>query len=158
MIDYFIGGFLVLLVIYGFYKGFIVSIVNLVFSVIYLYFATDILNVGLGAIGSGEITDEVNNNIIMRYVVIFLVGIVLIFIINLILKKMLRGSVFSLVNRLGGVAMYLVLGYLLVCIVSLIVVNLGNFIDFSDSIQDSFFLSNRFDNFNILSGWNNDGR
>ncbi|MDF9866797.1 putative membrane protein required for colicin V production [Bacilli bacterium PM5-3] len=153
IIDILIVILLIALIILGYIKGFMVGLINFIIGVIYLYFSNDLLNVCLKLINNAQLTSDIHNNNLMKYLIIAVLGIVIMLIVNIILRKVIKGSIISKFDRLGGVVIYAIIAYFILCVVSVIYSTLDVFIEFPKSMDDSFFLSKSFHDYNFLYRW-----
>jgi len=157
-IDIIIVIVLILMALLGYWRGFITGAINLVVGLAYLYFAPRFFDLGTNSLGFDNINSEVINNIAMQYIIMLLIGVIIVFVVNIILRRIIRKSFISIFDRILGMLIFLAFGYLLVCIASSAVISTSSFIPFDDSIKNSFFLSERFSDYNIISWWWSNGR
>lgn len=153
LLDILITIIAILIVIYGYRKGFIIQFFNFVFALLYLYFANTYLEVGLNLINDQHLNALMEENIIYRYLVIVLLGIILFFILNFILRKIFKIRILSFFNRLGGILISLIIVYLLISFLNLVIFFVPeNSFDLGD-IKNSFYLGKDFNQYNILLRW-----
>ncbi|MDL2211415.1 CvpA family protein [Erysipelotrichaceae bacterium OttesenSCG-928-M19] len=153
VIDIIIIAILIFLLIVGYIKGFMIGLINLVFWIGYFMVADQIFNFSLNLLSDNIINTVDFNNEIIKYLIILVVGLFLMLFINIIARKIIRKSFLSFFDRVGGMLLSLALGYLVICLASIIIINLGMFIDFSQEITDSYFLSSDFNEYNIIYRW-----
>lgn len=152
-IDIIIVGILLALAILGYMRGFIQGIINLVVICAYFYFASDLLNVGLKTLNDTQLTKDVASSQIMQYLIIMLGAIILLLVVNLITRKIIRKSFVSKFDKIGGVLIFLALGYFLICVGNVVVLKLVPFIDFPHNVDTSYFLSSSFKQYNFIYWW-----
>lgn len=153
LIDILIIAIIILFAIYGYKKGFIIQIINLIAGVLYMMFSSQLLISTLGFLNQDELINTLEHNSTSQIIVIALVGIVLFAILNLIMKKLFKLKILSFINHLGGLVIGLVFVYLLICFVNIILMYLGVFINYDEYLQQSFFLSSDFKQYNIIEWW-----
>ena len=153
IIDILIIALFLSLAIIGYLKGFVVGLINLVLGAVYFYFASDILDIGLNTLHDNQLSSDIANSSLMKYFVIVVVGIIVLLIANIIIRKIVRKSFVSGVDRVGGVIIYLLIGYTLLCVITLVYGFISPFFDIPESLQNSFFLSEGFQQYNLIYRW-----
>lgn len=153
VIDIIIIMLLFALAFLGYVKGFIVGILNLIFLVIYTYFASDILNWLLIVFKDSTISKDIMSNDTLRYFVIVVVGLILGLIVNLILRKIIKKSILSGFDKVGGILIHVIVGYLLLCVVLVVYHTISPYIDTPDILKNSYFFSQSFEDYNIIARW-----
>ena len=153
IVDIIIGILLLILGLYGFQKGFVIGLVNLILAALYLYFSTDILSVSLQTLNNAQLSTDIYSNAWLKYLIIAIVGLIFIMLANIILRKFLKTSILSGLDHLGGAFIHLALGYLLICVFSIVYNSLDPFIEYPEIFKTSFFFSNSFNDYNLLSRW-----
>lgn len=142
----------ILLAIYGYKKGVVLSLINLAFIIVYALFADQILSSVLGISHNTDFKYEVMNNMMFKYIAIVVVGIVLIFIINFILKRFLNVTGLSFIDKLLGFVVYGFVAYAIICLVSLVVVGSSQIIDYPWA-HGSYLFSSQFNPYNLIRMW-----
>lgn len=153
IIDVLIIALLLSLAIIGYLKGFVVGLINLILGAVYLYFASDILDIGLNTLHDNQLSNNIASSSLMKYFVIIVVGIILLLIANIILRKLIKKSFISGIDRTGGVIIYLLMGYCILCVTTLVYGFVAPFLDIPESLQNSFFLSEDFQQYNLIYRW-----
>lgn len=150
ILDIFIVILLALMTLYGYKKGIVVTIFNLVFMVCFFF----IFNGQISAVISDGITLIENNTStsgisVYLPIIIIIVGIILMFIADVIIRKFLKVTKLSMIDKIIGAIIHFVLGYaILLFIISL--VNIASFETTNELINGSFFFSDSFIQYNIL--------
>lgn len=153
LLDILITIIAILIIIYGYRKGFIIQLINLVFVGVYFYFANNYIDDGLKLINNDDLTLNIESNVLYRYLIIILIGIIIFFILNLLLKKIFKLKILSFVNRLGGLLISLAIVYFIICFANTIFYFLQDTDIISGDLENSFYLGKGFQQYNLLLGW-----
>ncbi|MEG0569400.1 MAG: CvpA family protein [Erysipelotrichales bacterium] len=134
------------LIIFGFFRGFMKSFLNVIFLLAYLIVSKYVLD--------NKILERLDFRFIKdpneRYIVLVIVGIILFIIFTLIIRKILKVSALKFIDRLGGVLIHVLVGYLALCIASMGYLSITKVVDKPEVFKDSFFFSNEFKVYNVL--------
>ncbi|WP_423364480.1 CvpA family protein [Mycoplasma sp. P36-A1] len=141
-----------LLLLYGYKKGIVTSLINLVFIVVYFLFSEQVFNSIVSLFKNNDMVNNIVDNIFYKYLVIAVIGIILLSLINLIIRSFLDITKLSVIDKLFGLIIYGAIAYTIVCIISIIVVGSSNFIDFQWA-KDSYLYSDQFNSYNIIRMW-----
>lgn len=143
----------VLLAIFGYMKGFIVGILNLIFLAIYSFFADDLMNIITTTFKDTTLVKDMAANDMLKYFVMVVIGLVLGLIVNIILRKIIRKSLLSGFDHIGGMLIHIVVGYLILCVILTIYGSVVGFLDAPEVLKDSYFFSSSFEDYNIIVRW-----
>lgn len=143
----------IIFAIFGYKKGFIIQLINLGAGILYMFFSTDLLMSTLTILKQDELKQTLEHNATSQLIVITLIGIIIFTLLNLLLKKIFKLRLLSFINHLGGLLIGVIFAYLLICFINIILNFLGIFITYDDYLQQSFFLSSDFKNYNIIEWW-----
>lgn len=152
-IDILIVFITVLFAILGYKKGIIVSILNLLVLFLYFYFVQDVINFFNNIFPNMQFFNDLNNNLVFRYIFLGVVSFFVLIFSSMIFKKIARKSFLSFIDRVGGLLISVFISYLLVCLLAIAINSLSNFIEINQIFKDSFFISEQFNKYNILYWW-----
>lgn len=152
-IDILIVFITVLFAILGYKKGIIVSILNLLVLFLYFYFVQDVINFFNNIFPNMQFFNDLNNNLVFRYIFLGVVSFFVLIFSSMIFKKIVRKSFLSFIDRVGGLLISVFISYLLVCLLAIAINSLSNFIEINQIFKDSFFISEQFNKYNILYWW-----
>lgn len=152
-IDILIIIIMLLVAFIGYRKGFIVSIINFIVIVGYFYFSDNIVAFLIENFNNIDFFKDLENNDIYRYLFIGVLGIIVFTITSLIIRKIIRKSFLSFFDKIGGLIISLFIAYLLVCLLSTSVNYLSLYMEVSDLFNESFFISEQFNDYNLLYRW-----
>lgn len=153
LIDILIAILLVTLAVFGYMKGFIVGILNLLFFTVYAYFSNDVLNIVLKNLASPSLVKDLDNSPLLKYFIILIIGLIIGLILNLVLRKIVKKSVLSGFDHFGGLIIHVLAGYLVLCLVLIIYSSLVPFIEVPNVLKESYFFSDSFKDYNIIVRW-----
>ncbi len=142
-----------LLAFFGYQKGFIVSILNLIVMAAYFYFSSQMITFLLENFDNVQFISDLADNYTYRYIFIGVVGMIVFLITNLIFRRIIRKSFLSGLDKLGGLLISLFISYLLICLTSTSINYLSLYMDVNDIFNGSFFISEQFNDYNLLYWW-----
>jgi len=142
----------VLLLLYGLRKGIVLGVVDFVFVVVYINVANPLLETILRMINNQGISDHINGSPFSHYLTLSIIGMIILALINKIIAKALKVTHLSFFDKLLGVVVYGLIAFVLVCIANIVVTSTQGFLDANWS-SVSFFLSDRFFEYNLIRTW-----
>ncbi|MDR3215023.1 MAG: CvpA family protein [Bacilli bacterium] len=156
IIDIVLSIIVLFFIVNGLIKGVIENIISISFIVLYYFFSATIYN-SLLQILPYQMKAYLIANRLLGYLLIIFIGIVLLGIILFTFKHFIKKSFVSTIDRLAGLVVGLIIGYLLICILNsgttYLNDNMPMLIKDNKEIKNSFLLSNEFNKkYNILNG------
>lgn len=150
ILDIIIVVLLGLMTYYGYRKGIVITIFNFVFMVLFfIIFNDQVTKVISDGITMVETNINVSNISVFLPLIIIIIGLVLMFMADGVIRKFLHVTKLSIIDKIIGAVIHFVLGYtILMFIVTLI--GLSNIEHTNELINNSFFFSESFIKYNIL--------
>lgn len=141
------------LTVYGYFKGFFISILNFIFLVVYIIVATKVIGFSFDNIMKQALSGKIEPGYFDKYIIILVLGVILYFVMNIIIRRIIRKSKLSGADKVIGGGIYFLIAYFLVATTVVIMTFISQFISMDHLIGNSFFFSDFSKGFNFYYWW-----